>query len=124
MVKKPKSSTSPEKLTMELRRGILILAVLSQLRETQYGYSLKKRLADFGLEIEEGTLYPLLRRLEDQGLVQSEWKLGGPRPRRYYEISAMGEEALQTLSAEWNALVEVMGRLLAETTGEDDDETA
>jgi DNA-binding PadR family transcriptional regulator len=118
MVNETVFSTASDKLTLELRRGILVLATLSQLSQPQYGYSLKKRLSDKGLEIEEGTLYPLLRRLEDQGLVQSEWKLEDARPRRYYVISPAGEQVLRTLSADWNALVEVIGRLLAELKGE------
>ena len=63
-----------ENLKMELRRGCLIVAVLAQLRTEQYGYTLRKALADDGLAIDEGTLYPLLRRLETQGLLVSQWR--------------------------------------------------
>ena len=102
-----------DKLVMELRRGILVMATLSQLDEAQYGYSLKQHLSDKGLEIEEGTLYPLLRRLEGQGLLYSEWNTEGSRPRRYYAISSEGREVLSMLAAEWQGIVDTMDRLLA-----------
>lgn len=80
-----------ENLSMELRRGALVLAVLSQLKNEQYGYSLKQQLAGAGLNINEGTLYPLLRRLESQELLESEWRVvNEARPRRYYKISKKG----------------------------------
>lgn len=97
---------------LELRRGLIILAVLNQLREEQYGYSLIKSLSDQGFEIDQGTLYPLLRRLESQGLLQSKWRVEGDRPRRYYVISAQGEEVLPQLKSEWDHLVHVMDGLL------------
>ncbi len=99
-------------IRLELRRGILVLAVLSQMDTARYGYSLIQRLAEQGLEIEEGTLYPLLRRLEKQGLLESEWEVGEARPRKYYQISALGREVLATLSAEWFETVEMMRRNL------------
>jgi DNA-binding PadR family transcriptional regulator len=101
-----------ENLINELRRGTLVLTVLSQLDERQYGYSLKRRLADRGLEIEQGTLYPLLRRLEKQGLLDSEWSLEASRPRRYYVLNETGREALETLKGEWQTLSTVLERLL------------
>ncbi len=101
-----------EKLTLELRRGVITLAVLSQLDEEQYGYSLIQRLSDLGLQVEQGTLYPLLRRLEDQGLLQSDWRVEESRPRRYYRISPVGEQLLPALKAEWDALVNAMERML------------
>ncbi|MBE9473611.1 MAG: PadR family transcriptional regulator [Chloroflexi bacterium] len=101
-----------EKLTQELRRGILVLATLSQLKEAKYGYALIDELSKRGLEIDQGTLYPLLRRLEEQGLLESEWNVEGPRPRRYYQISSTGEELLQVLTDDWLALVTVMKDLL------------
>jgi PadR family transcriptional regulator, regulatory protein PadR len=102
-----------DKLIMEIRRGMLVLAVLSQLGSTQYGYSLKQSLADRGLDIEEGTLYPLLRRLETQGLLESEWLVeDAARPRRYYRISNVGIEVLTRLSEEWSSMVGVMNQLL------------
>ncbi|KAA3643580.1 MAG: PadR family transcriptional regulator [Chloroflexi bacterium] len=105
--------TNADNLSLELRRGVIILAVLSQLKEAQYGYSLLKLMAEKGFEIEQGTLYPLLRRLEERGLLQSEWQVDGSRPRRYYSISPGGEKALPKLKAEWKALVKVIDGLLA-----------
>jgi DNA-binding PadR family transcriptional regulator len=99
-------------LRLELRRGIVVLAVLSQMDTAQYGYSLIQGLAEQGLDIEEGTLYPLLRRLEKQGLLESEWEVSEARPRKYYRISPAGREVLTTLSADWFATVQVMSRIL------------
>ena len=96
----------------ELRRGIIVLAVLSQLNEEQYGYSLLKKLSDQDLEIDQGTLYPLLRRLESQGLLKSSWNVEGSRPRRYYVISPEGQELLPKLKEEWNKNVSMMERML------------
>ncbi len=98
---------------LELRRGVIVLAVLNQLREEQYGYSLLKMLSDRGLEVDQGTLYPLLRRLESQGLLQSTWKLEEARPRRYYVISDAGRNILPQLKQEWAGMVATMGKLLA-----------
>ncbi len=100
------------KLSQELRRGILVLATLSQLEEAKYGYALISSLAEQGLEIEQGTLYPLLRRLESQGLLRSEWNVEGSRPRRYYVISEFGSQVLDGLAAEWRALTSVLERIL------------
>lgn len=103
-----------EKTLNELRRGMIVLAVLSQLDEEQYGYSLLKRLSDKGLEIDQGTLYPLLRRLESQGLLSSNWNTEGSRPRRYYVISADGKKLLPRLTKEWNSIVSMMERMLGD----------
>ncbi|MBX3066482.1 MAG: helix-turn-helix transcriptional regulator [Anaerolineae bacterium] len=100
------------KLRLEIRRGIVVLAVLSQMDTARYGYSLLQQLAEQGFEIEEGTLYPLLRRLEQQGLLVSEWEVGEARPRKYYRISPSGREVLAALSAEWFATVDVMRAIL------------
>lgn len=100
------------KLRLELRRGVVVLAVLSQMDTARYGYSLIQRMAGQGLEIEEGTLYPLLRRLEKQGLLESEWEVGESRPRKYYRISEQGREVLETLMADWFETVNVMQALL------------
>jgi len=93
-----------QNLCLELRRGSLILAVLACLRSEQYGYTLRKALADRGLDIEEGTLYPLLRRLETQGLLLSEWREAEKRNKRFYRLSPLGEEILAKLLAEWKAI--------------------
>lgn len=100
-------------ITHELRRGALVLAILSQLTEEHYGYSLRERLAIKGLDINEGTLYPLLRRLESQGLLKSSWKVEGSRPRRYYGISAKGRKVLAEVTREWKELGDVIDRLLS-----------
>ena len=107
-------STTIEKLTQELRRGMLVLATLSQLREPKYGYALIDELSRQGLDIEQGTLYPLLRRLEDQGLLESEWNVDGSRPRRYYRISPTGDEVLTRLITEWEQLTGVIERLVGD----------
>ncbi len=99
-------------LRLELRRGVVVLAVLSQLDTARYGYSLIQQLTEKGLDIEEGTLYPLLRRLEKQGLLESEWEVGEARPRKYYKISPLGQEVLSTLKAEWFEAAEMMRKIL------------
>jgi len=101
-----------QNVTMELRRGIIVLAVLSQLESEQYGYSLLKLLADQGLKLDQGTLYPLLRRLESQGLLRSVWKLEEARPRRYYVISPEGRMILPQLEEEWAGFVAMMQQML------------
>ena len=101
-----------ENLSQELRRGILVLAALSQLSEPRYGYALMDRMAERGLEIEQGTIYPLLRRLESQGLLESEWDVGGSRPRRYYVLSTLGMRVLESLTEEWGNLNQIMSSLL------------
>jgi PadR family transcriptional regulator, regulatory protein PadR len=90
-----------ENLRSEFRRGCLILAVLAQLRSEQYGYTLRKALAEHGMDIDEGTLYPLLRRLETQGLLVSEWREEDKRNKRFYVLSPEGKQILQQLLAEW-----------------------
>ena len=112
MAKDEKQSSLPENLTLELRRGVIILAVLSQLDEEEYGYSLMSKLTEKGLEIDQGTLYPLLRRLESRELLESDWRVEESRPRRYYKISPAGAEILPLLKQEWNRLTEVMKGLL------------
>lgn len=94
-----------ENLIQELRRGVIVLAVLNHLKEEQYGYSVMKLLADQGLEVDQGTLYPLLRRLETQGLLESSWRLEDARPRRYYVMSEEGRQVLPRLNAEWSKIV-------------------
>lgn len=93
-----------ESLRLELRRGSLILAVLAALRNEQYGYTLRKALADQGMEIEEGTLYPLLRRLETQGLLVSRWREEDKRTKRFYRLSPEGKSILKQLAAEWRRI--------------------
>jgi PadR family transcriptional regulator PadR len=105
--------TPLDSLALELRRGAIVLATLSRLKQEEYGYSLKRSLSEAGLEIDEGTLYPLLRRLESQGLLESRWSLEEERPRRYYRLSATGKEVLRGLTREWKTLTGTIGRLLS-----------
>lgn len=93
-----------DNLRLELRRGSLVLAVLAALRTEQYGYTLRRALAEHGLEMDEGTLYPLLRRLEAQGLLVSEWREHEKRNKRFYQLSADGRPILLQLMAEWQHL--------------------
>lgn len=107
------NTESLENVVLELRRGVIVLAALSQLGSPEYGYSLLKKLADLGLEVDQGTLYPLLRRLETQGLLESVWKLEEARPRRYYVISAEGKKLLPKMKKEWVGIVSVMDKMLS-----------
>lgn len=113
-----KPSEKPEdvsaKLEQELRRGVIVLATLSQLREPQYGYSLRQALATRGMTIEEGTLYPLLRRMEGQGLLASEWRIEDGPPRRYYTLSPQGEALFASLTQSWRNLAGVVDGLIGE----------
>ena len=93
-----------ENLRLELRRGCLTLAVLAQLRQERYGYTLRKALADDGLVIDESTLYPLLRRLETQGLLSSEWREEEKRNKRFYRLTSDGEQIFAQLLNEWHAI--------------------
>ena len=103
-----------ENLRLELRRGCLVLAVLAALRSEHYGYTLRKILSEHGLEIDEGTLYPLLRRLETQGLLASEWREEEKRKKRFYLLSADGALILDQLLAEWRNLDSSIQAILKE----------
>ena len=103
-----------QNMLLELRRGVIAIAVLSQLSKEEYGYSLLKALSDLGLEVDQSTLYPLLRRLESQGLLQSEWRIADEaRPRRYYVISTQGRAVLTRLKQEWSAMTATMKKMLS-----------
>jgi PadR family transcriptional regulator PadR len=110
----PMNSEAFENLRLELRRGCLVLAVLAALRSEQYGYTLRKTLSERGLEIDEGTLYPLLRRLETQGLLDSEWREEEKRKKRFYLLSASGALVLDQLLAEWRNLDSSIHTILKE----------
>ena len=101
-----------EQLRLELRRGCLIMAVLSQLKNEQYGYTLRQALAGLGLAIDEGTLYPLLRRLETQGLLVSEWREEDKRNKRFYRLSPDGKIILKQLLAEWSGINKSLNQIL------------
>ena len=100
------------KTRMELRRGVLVLAVLAALREEHYGYSLRRKLIAADIDIEEGTLYPLIRRLETYGLLSSEWRENGGRRKRYYKLAGEGNKLLGALSEEWRSLSDSLRDLL------------
>jgi PadR family transcriptional regulator PadR len=106
------SSELYENLRLELRRGSVIVAVLAALRSEQYGYTLRKVLADAGLPVDEGTLYPLLRRLESQGLLVSEWREEDKRNKRFYRLSHEGKSILKQLLAEWKTINESLKAIL------------
>jgi PadR family transcriptional regulator PadR len=99
-------------LRLELRRGCLVMAVLAQLRTEHYGYTLKKDLAEQGMDIDEGTLYPLLRRLESQGLLVSEWREEEKRNKRFYRLSPTGKLVLKELLAEWHSINSAVTRIV------------
>jgi PadR family transcriptional regulator, regulatory protein PadR len=101
-----------ENLRLELRRGCLTLAVLAQLRQEHYGYTLRKALAAHGMEIEESTLYPLLRRLESQGLLTSQWREEEKRNKRFYRLSPDGERIFAQLLEEWQTINAAIERIV------------
>ena len=103
-----------ESLRAELRRGALGLAVLARLRVERYGYSLRQALAEDGLEMEESTLYPLLRRLESQGLLVSEWREEDKRKKRFYHLSPAGETMLRRLAEEWRGMNASLDKIIGE----------
>jgi len=103
-----------QNMLLELRRGTLSIAVLSQLSKEEYGYSLLKALSDKGLEVDQSTLYPLLRRLESQGLLQSDWRIvDDARRRRYYVISTQGKAVLTKLKKEWSVMAKTLSEMLS-----------
>jgi PadR family transcriptional regulator PadR len=102
-----------ENLRLEIRRGSLTIAVLAQLRTELYGYALRKALADHGLAIDENTLYPLLRRLETQGLLTSHWREEEKRNKRFYRLSAAGEVILYRLLNELEILHTALDHIMA-----------
>ena len=101
-----------DNLRLELRRGLLIVAVLAQLRREHYGYTLRKDLAALGIEIDEGTLYPLLRRLESLGLLESEWREENNRQKRFYKLSRDGRHILKLLLAELDQINASLTRII------------
>lgn len=104
-----------ENLRLELRRGCLTLAVLAELRTEQYGYTLRKALQEHGMEIDESTLYPLLRRLETQGLLLSQWREEDKRNKRFYRLSPDGETMFERLTEEWQRMNAAFERIVGST---------
>jgi DNA-binding PadR family transcriptional regulator len=103
---------------LELRRGTIILCVLAKLKEPAYGYNLIAQLDGVGISIEANTLYPLLRRLEEQGLLSSIWNTDGAKPRKYYQTTALGNEVLLEMARHWQNTVSSMESVLREATHE------
>lgn len=101
-----------ENLLLELRRGTLVLSVLSQMGRPAYGYSMVQSLEEKNIRIDAGTLYPLLRRLEKQGLLNGEWEVTGAKPRKYYVLSKKGKDVYERLCKEWFGMVDSMNHLL------------
>ena len=107
-------------LILELRRGTIVLSVLSQLNTPKYGYSLVHSLEERGIQVEAGTLYPLLRRLEKQGLLRSEWETTGAKPRKYYLMTDQGRAVYRTLRGHWKNITQSMESLLCEEESTDE----
>jgi len=103
-----------EKLKQEIRRGITVVIVMDLLSEQQYGYSLLKNLNDNGVEIGQDTLYPLLRRLEDQEMLDSEWRMDESRPRRYYRLNRKGRAVFEELKIELKSVEQIIRRITNE----------
>lgn len=106
-----------DNLRLELRRGSLILAVLAELHEEQYGYTLRRSLAQGGVEIEESALYPMLRRLESQGLLTSTWRAEDNRNKRFYRLSREGRNVFAQLLVEWRSFNTSLERIIRGATG-------
>ena len=101
---------------LELRRGTIVLAILSQLTTPRYGYSLLQQLEHADITIDAGTLYPLLRRLEKQGALESSWETSEPRPRKYYRLSAEGEILYKALLQEWTKMSDTIKQMTKENS--------
>lgn len=101
-----------QKISQELKRGDITLVVLSKLDTPKYGYSLKQELLDEGLDISQDTLYPLLRRLETQGLLTSDWNVDESRPRKYYILSELGAGIYGSIKKEWLETIETIRRII------------
>lgn len=99
---------------VEMKRGTMTIIVLTQLQKKQYGYSLLTVLEEKKTGIEAGTLYPLLRRLEKQGILESEWDTTESRPRKFYQLSQLGKEVLERIKGEWDSLSNQMDEFLGE----------
>ena len=101
-------------MNQELRRGAIMLCVLSQLKSPRYGYALVESLEQSGVTIEAGTLYPLLRRLEKQGVLISEWETTGPKPRKYYLMSETGKQVFGMLCKDWADMQSTINTMIQE----------
>jgi DNA-binding PadR family transcriptional regulator len=114
------SGVDPRRFEAELRRGVVQLVALHYLTTPRYGYDLVRLLADAGFRIEEGTLYPILRRFEKQGVLTSRWDTEGKRPRKYYEISEEGRSTREAMMEAWHAARDATDQALRRSMQEDD----
>jgi PadR family transcriptional regulator, regulatory protein PadR len=114
-MKDDKLASTVDNITQELRRGSLVLVVLLESGEPRYGYSLVERLQERGIGVEQNTLYPLLRRLESQGLLESTWDTSTSRPRKYYRISEAGKAVAVLLQKEWRHLAATIEQIAADS---------
>ena len=105
-------------MLLEMRRGTIVLCALRKLNEPMYGYSLVSELSDSGIPVEANTLYPLLRRLESQGLLESRWETGESKPRKYYVTTDAGKQVCAALESNWRSTVESMNKILEENGNE------
>lgn len=96
---------------LELRRGVIVLATLAQLQTPRYGYGLLQELEKAGIAVDAGTLYPLMRRLERQGILESSWHTESVRPRKYYSLSSEGKQLYERLLNEWQHMTASMAQL-------------
>lgn len=99
-------------MVLELRRGTVVLCALCRLKEPMYGYNLLSELSECGIPVEANTLYPLLRRLEAQGLLKSEWNTQEAKPRKYYQTTPEGDEICRRLTEQWKTTVESMNKII------------
>ena len=112
MIQPETISEHVERLSAELRRGLIVLVMMSQLEQKKYGYSLLKQLEEKGFQVTQDTLYPLLRRLETQGYLKSDWELDETRPRRYYQLNELGLAILDALRRDWKAQIDVIKEIV------------
>jgi DNA-binding PadR family transcriptional regulator len=106
--------TAIASLDMEMRRGTIVLCVLSRLDKPTYGYSLVGELEKKGIPVEANTLYPLLRRLASQGLLKSSWDMSASKPRKYYVITKKGADVRSHLTEEWRKMSDAMNSIIRE----------
>lgn len=109
-------------LAQELKRGTIVLCTLDRLQTPMYGYALVTELNDFGIEVDTNTLYPLLRRLEGQGLLESSWETGAAKPRKYYSDTPLGLAVYGELKALWRQATENMDRMMDNNGGNDNEQ--
>lgn len=98
----------------EMKRGFLQLLVLVVLEKEAYGYAMVRAFRDLGYEVEENTLYPLLRRLEKRGLIEGKWDVSEERPRKFYAVTQAGREMRRELLGIWERQDEIIKKTIKE----------